>query len=244
MPTRTLRLRRLPALCLLITATLPAGAADFSFIYDGHTYLVSETNRTWQAAATNAASRQIAGAPGHLAVIESAAENQAIFNQLLANITPAQFNSTRAADGGNGAYVWIAANDIVVDGTWVWDGDGTGPAPAIPFFQGTGASGSSVGGRYQNFGHYPTLATQWEPDNAVSGLQDAAGMGLDNWPRGFAGEWNDVRPDDALWSVIEFDAVPEPASMLVVLVGLGVTALRRRRRNMTQTRPSREKKRG
>jgi hypothetical protein len=229
MPTRTSRLGCLAALCLLITTTLPA-RADFSFSYAGHTYLVSQTNRTWQAAATNAASRQFAGAPGHLAVIESAAENQAVFNQLLANIPPAQFDLTRAADGGNGAYVWIAANDIAVEGTWVWDGDGTGPGAAIPFWQGTGASGSSIGGLYQNFGHYPTATTQWEPDNAAGGLQDAAGIGLANWPRGFAGEWNDVRADDALWALIEFDAVPEPSSILVALVGLGITALRRRPR--------------
>jgi hypothetical protein len=238
MPTRTSRLCCLPALGLLIAATLPARAADFSFTYAGHSYLVSEINRTWQAAASNAASRQLGSVPGHLAVIETAAENQAVFNQLLANIPTAQFDRTRAADGGNGAYVWIAANDILVEGSWVWDGDGTGPAPAVPFWQGTGASGSPIGGRYQNFGHYPSPTTQWEPDNAAGGLQDAAGIGLDNWPRGFAGEWNDVRPDDALWSVIEFDAVPEPSSMLVAFVGFSLTALRRRRRNTTQTRAS------
>ena len=102
MPTRIPRLRFLPALCLLVTTTLPA-RADFTFTHDGHTYLVSQTNRNWQAAATNAASRQLAGVPGHLAVIESAAENQAVFSQLLANITLAQFDRTRAPDGGNGS---------------------------------------------------------------------------------------------------------------------------------------------
>src|SRR3982751_396267 len=154
---------RLPSLCLLtILIATTFARADFSFIYSGHNYLISQTNRTWQAAATNAASRQFAGATGHLAIIESAAENQAIFNALLANIPSSQFSQTIAPDGGNGSYVWIAANDIVVDGTWVWDGDGTGPSPAIPFFQGTGAAGSSINGLYQNFGHFPTLATQWE----------------------------------------------------------------------------------
>ena len=230
-PTRTPRLSCLAALCLLVvTTTLPA-RADFSFTHAGHTYVVSQTNRAWQAAATNAASRQVAGAAGHLAVIESAAENQAIFSQLVANIPANQFNRTVAADGGNGSYVWIAANDIAVEGTWVWDGDGTGPAPAVPFWRGTGASGAPVGGLYQNFGHYPTPIAQWEPDNAAGGLQDAAGMGLANWPRGFAGEWNDVRPDNALWSVIEFDAVPEPSSMIVAFVGFSLLALRRRPRN-------------
>jgi hypothetical protein len=139
MPTRSSLLGRLPALCLLTTliATAFPARADFSFIYAGHDYLVSQTNRTWQAAATNAASRQFAGAAGHLAIIESAAENQAIFSQLVANIPSSQFNLTVASDGGPGSYVWIAANDISVEGTWVWDGDGTGPSPAIPFFQGS-----------------------------------------------------------------------------------------------------------
>jgi hypothetical protein len=227
MPTRRPFLRCLPALGLLVTTTL-AARADFSFTHAGHAYLVSQTNRSWQAAATFAASRQIPGASGHLAVIESAAENQAVFGQLVANIPAAQFDRTRAPDGGNGAYVWIAANDIAVEGTWVWDGDGSGPGPAVPFWQGTGASGSPVGGLYRNWGHYPTPSTQWEPDNAAGGLQDAAGMGLADWPRGFAGEWNDVRADNALWSVIEFDAVPEPSSMLAALVGFSIAALRRR----------------
>ena len=235
MATRPPRLCFLPALGLLITTALPA-RGDFSFTHGGHTYLVSQTNRTWQAAATDAASRQFAGVSGHLATIESAAENQAVFNQLLANIPAAQFDLTRAPDGGNGAYVWIGANDIAVEGAWVWDGDGPGPGASIPFWQGTGASGSSVGGLYQNWGHYPTPTTQHEPDNGAGGLQDAGGIGLANWPRGFAGEWNDVRADNALWSVVDFDAVPEPSSMLVASVGFGITALRRRPRNTKRGR--------
>src|SRR3954468_14675776 len=131
MPTRTPRLGCLAALCLLITTPLPA-RADFSFTHAGHTYLVSQTNRSWQAAATDAASRQFAGVPGHLAIMDSAAENQAVFNQLLANIPAAQFSRTVAPDGGNGSYVWIAANDIAVEGTWVWDG-ATAAAPRPPF---------------------------------------------------------------------------------------------------------------
>jgi hypothetical protein len=216
-----------PAACIL-ALILPA-RADFTFVHNGHTYLLSQTNRTWQAAATDAASRQFAGTTGHLAVIESSAENQAVFGQLLANITPAQFDNTRAPDGGNGAFVWIAANDIATEGAWIWDGDGNGAG--TQFWQGTGASGSSVGGLYQNWGHFPTPTTQHEPDNGAGGLQDAAGIGLANWPRGFAGEWNDVRADNTLWYLVEFDAIPEPSSALLVALtaGLWVAAGRRRR---------------
>ena len=226
-PTRAHRPHRLTPLALLTCAlTLPAHA-DFTFTHAGHTYLVSQTNRTWQAAANDAASRQLFGTPGHLAVIESATENQAIFNALLANITPAQFDQTRAPDGGNGVYVWIAANDIAAEGTWIWDGDGNGVG--TPFWQGTGASGSSVGGLYQNWGHFPTPTTQHEPDNGAGGLQDAGGIGLANWPRGFAGEWNDVRADNALWALVEFDAVPEPSAILFIALAVGCLTGRRSR---------------
>src|SRR5687768_1715846 len=207
-------LRLFTAACALAIAGAARG--DFMFVHDGHTYRVVQTNRTWQAAALDAASRQFAGVPGHLAVIETAAENQAIFGQLLANIPPAQFDQTRAPDGGNGVYVWIGANDVNIEGAWVWDGDGNGAG--TPFWQGTGASGSSVGGAYQNWGHFPTPTTQHEPDNGAGGLQDAGGIGLANWPRGFAGEWNDVRADNSLWYLVEFDAVPEPSSAFVLTV--------------------------
>ena len=208
--------RLLPAFCVLAVAGPARG--DFTFIHDGHTYRVVQTNRTWQAAASDAAFRRLAGVPGHLAVIESAAENQAIFAQLLANIPTAQFDLTRAPDGGNGAYVWIGANDLNIEGAWIWDGDGNGAG--TPFWQGTGASGNSVGGAYQNWGHFPTPTQQHEPDNGAGGLQDAGGIGLANWPRGFAGEWNDVRADNSLWYLVEFDAVPEPS--FAILLGLGM----------------------
>ena len=225
MPPASLPRRLLPALGLF---AIPVSArADFTFVHGGHTYRVVQTNRTWQAAATDAASRRFAGLPGHLAVIESAAENQAIFSQLLANITPAQFDSTRAPDGGNGVYVWIAANDLATEGAWIWDGNGDGAG--TPFWQGTGATGNSVGGAHQNWGHYPTPTTQHEPDNGAGGLQDAGGIGLANWPRGFAGEWNDIRADNNLWYLVEFDAVPEPSAAVLIGLAAGWWGIARRR---------------
>jgi len=126
--------------------------ADFNFVHGDHSYLVVEQRRSWAAAAADAASRQLFGSPGYLAIIDTAAENQAIFAQLAnpANIPPAEYVNTQAPDGGNGIYVWIAANDLLAEGRWVWDtnGDGLG----THFYQGEGrAGGMAVGGLYNNW---------------------------------------------------------------------------------------------
>jgi hypothetical protein len=201
--------------------------ADFNFTHGDHSYLVVEQRRNWAAAAADAATRQFFGSPGYLTIIDSAAENQAVFTQLAnpANIPPAEYPNTQAPDGGNGIYVWIAASDILTEGRWVWDtnGDGLG----TQFYQGEGRfGGAAVGGLYNNWGRFG--GAPWEPDNAQSGLQDAAGIGILNWPRGNAGEWNDVRADNNLYYIVEFDAVPEPSSFLLVSLASGILLLRRR----------------
>lgn len=213
-------------------------AAANSFEFGGHSYLVVEQNRTWLNAAVDAATRQVAGAQGYLAIIDSKAENDAVFTQLLAAIPPAEFNKTRAPDGGNGVYVWIAATDRVTEGQWIWDGAGAGAG--VQFWQGTGNGGGSiVGGLYNNWGHDPrNPQQQWEPDNAVGGLQDAAGIGLANWPRGFAGEWNDVRADNSLYYVVEFNAVPEPSTFaLFTLAAICLGASRLPVGSLVRTNP-------
>src|SRR5262245_33094359 len=194
-----------------------SACADFEFLHAGHGYQVVTQGRTWQAAANNAVSRQRFGVAGHLAVIENAAENTAIFNQLIANIPAAQFVNTRAPDGGNGFFVWIAANDLAVEGNWIWDGEGDGTGQQ--FWQGLGnAGGSPVGGQYHNWGTFN--GGPWEPDNGAGGLQDAGGIALANYPRGLAGQWNDVRADNSLYYIVEFNAVPEPGSAVLLMFGL------------------------
>jgi hypothetical protein len=188
--------------------------ADFNFVHGDHSYVVVEQRRTWAAAAADAAARQQFGLPGYLAVIDTAAENQAIFSQLTdpLNIPPAEYSNTLAPDGGNGIYVWIGATDRVTEGSWIWDGDVDNVGDV--FYQGEGRfGGMAVGGRYSNWGRFSNAP--WEPDNAVSGLQDAAGIGILNWPRGNAGEWNDIRADNTLYYVVEFNAVPEPTSIVL-----------------------------
>jgi hypothetical protein len=220
--------------------------ADFDFVHGGHSYVVVEQRRNWAAAAADAATRQLFGVSGYLAIIESAGENQAIFTQLAnpANIPPAEYSNTQAPDGGNGIYVWIAGTDRVTEGRWIWDGDGDNVGEH--FYQGEGRfGGSAVSGHYHNWGRFS--GAPWEPDNAQNGPQDAAGIGILNWPRGNAGEWNDVRADNTLYYVVEFNAVPEPQSLVLAAVGcfvIGVSVLRARGRRRSELRSSRKSSSG
>lgn len=211
---------RVSLVCLSMLGALACcrpATADFSFVHGGHSYLVVEQNLTWQAAAVDAATRQVGGSPGYLTVVEDAAENSAIFNQLVANIPPAEFDLTRAPDGGNGVYVWIGANDLDIEGRWTW-GRGGCRDLCSAFYQGQGnAGGGPVDGRYHNWGTFNGAA--WEPDNGAGGLQDAGVMALADYPRGLASQWNDVRADNLLYYVVEFNAVPEPATLTLLIVG-------------------------
>src|SRR5437773_2122126 len=122
------RLRMAVALSLALLAAGNAGA-DFSFIYNGHTYQFIQENRAWLSATSAAKARTVAGSPGY----------------------PAQINN----------------------------------------------------------------------------LQDAAGISLDGWPLGVAGQWNDVNETNTLYYLAEFNAVPEPSVLGCAFLLL---ALRRRRR--------------
>jgi hypothetical protein len=223
------------AAAILVASLLACTAhADFGFQHGGHSYLVVQQERTWSGAAADAASRQFAGLAGYLTIIESAAENSAIFDQLVANIPLAEYANTQAPDGGNGYFVWIAANDLAVEGNWIWDGDGDGVGQL--FYQGRGnAGGMPVGGLYHNWGTYN--GGPWEPDNGAGGLQDAGGIALANYPRGLAGQWNDVRADNTLYYIVEFDAIPEPATVALVLVVTACVSFRTRNRPNVPGRP-------
>jgi hypothetical protein len=213
--------------CALLWMLGSEARADFMFSFGGHSYQLVQQNRNWLNAAADAASRNSNGAPGGLAVIETAAENQAIRDALLANLPSSTFSSTIAPDGGQRAYVWIGGSDRVTEGTWLWDANGDGAG--IPFWQGTGATGAAVSGRYHSWGN--PGATQREPDNSQN-LQDALGMSLNGWPFGVAGEWNDVNEANTLFYVVEFTPVPEPSTIVIAAMGLSamvVVAQRRRR---------------
>jgi hypothetical protein len=200
------------AVALLCTAS---ARADFQFVYGGHTYLAVTTPRTWSRAAIDATFRDFAGATGALARIDDQAENDAIFAALSANIPSAEFANTDAPDGGGGAYVWIGATDRINEGDWLWDGDGDAVGDA--FWSGD-ENGAAVGGLYNNWGRNPG---QTEPDNFqhTLGDQDGAGISLNGWPLGSAGQWNDVNVINQLYYLVEFAAVPEPAAIVLLALG-------------------------
>ena len=186
-------LKYIPVMMLILTTT---GYADFQFIFNDHTYQVITKSSSWEAASAAARSKTVDGVQGYLAHIDNLQENTAIFDQLMANISRSDFGNTSAGfEGGGAAYVWIGANDISTEGTWVWVDDGT------QFWRG-GTGGSSVDGRFNNW------PLGFEPDNFRQ--QDAAGITLTGFPLdippwGAPGQWNDVDINNNLYYVVEFD---------------------------------------
>ena len=179
---------------------LPAGAhADLVFEHGGHTYKLVELPATWDEATAAAKAMTLAGDPGYLARIDSAAENQAILEAVSSHLSPAQLANSIPNDGSEAAFVWLGGSDAEREGQWTWTNNGD------PFWKGD-FNGSPVGGRYTNWGI--------QPDNA-GGAEDALAMGLADWPEPFydlgaTGQWNDLEAGNKLVYVVEFDAVSEP----------------------------------
>ncbi len=175
-----------------VTPSTCANPANiYTFQYNGKTYELVRENKTWTEAAACAVERG-----GYLAEINDAAENTAIFNELMNN-AGITLSNTVSNSGGAASYVFLGGNDIDAEGTWVWNGNND--AITTQFWQGD-ASGLPVNGLYNNWGI--------EPDNF--GNQDALGLGLNVWPQptgglGTAGQWNDIPATDALYYLIEFD---------------------------------------
>lgn len=177
-------------LCAFVQA--PASAADLDFQFGGNSYqIITSTPLSWGDAAAAAETSSNDGVFGHLCIIDSDAENGAIFDAMVA----AGVN-TVATDGGGGVYGWLGGSDDsssisgAAEGEWFW-------VDLVQFWSG-GQSGSSVGGAYSNWGR------PQEPDN-WNNFQDHLGLSINGWPFGDAREWNDVNGNNALAYCIEYE---------------------------------------
>jgi hypothetical protein len=178
--------------CSTSTLTVAQCASEsniYAFSYDGTNYEIVKEAKNWEDAAACAVERG-----GFLAIINSAEEQEAIYNAANTDAGIVVENTT-APDGGGGSYIWLGGTDKAAEGDWIWDGNDDGSGEQ--FWQGTSAAtgGTPVGGIYSNWGN--------EPDDFGSG-QDALGLALTNWPLGTSGQWNDVASSNTLYFVIEY----------------------------------------
>jgi hypothetical protein len=159
----------------------------FTFKVGTQVYRLIEQAKSWDAANSYAS-----GIGGHLATIDSASENAAVYAAIAHHLTVSTHSVPVSEDGGGAAYLWLGLNDIAQEGNYVWS-DGSKST-------------------FRNWGK-GTLGA--EPDNA--GNQDAVGLALEGWPRelsgalGTAAQWNDIDRASQLWSIVEFNAFAKTA---------------------------------
>ncbi len=156
------------------------------FGFNGKNYEIIKENATWLEAQSCANERG-----GYLAEINSEGENNAIFSAL--NNADITLKSTVSEDGGGASYIWIGGNDLDDEGKWFWAHSNT------QHWEGD-ANGSPVNGLYNNWGT--------EPDNFAN--QDCLGIAITQWPLGSGslgspGQWNDLKKNNMLYYVIEYD---------------------------------------
>ena len=184
---------------------LPAGVfADLIFEHDDHTYKLVVSPATWDDAKASAEAMSLGGNAGYLARIDSEDENGAIIAALVEHLIPAQLANTIPNDGSEAPFVWLGGSDADVEGSWAWTNN------SDLFWRGD-FNGSSVGGRYSNWG--------LQPDNA-GGAENALAIGMADWPEPFydlgaAGQWNDLEEGNALFYLVEFDTTVEPMRLVL-----------------------------
>jgi len=166
--------------------TVTVSSSIISFTFNESDYEIVTNNMTWIEAAAFAVIRG-----GELARINDANEQNGIFAAL--NNASLNINNTVAPDGGVASYIWIGANDLATEGSWIWDGDNN--QEGDQFWMGL-QNGSPVDDLYSNWGD--------EPDDFGSG-QDGLGLALTNWPLGVAGQWNDIDHTNELFFLIELN---------------------------------------
>lgn len=158
----------------------------YTFQAVGQTYIVVKKRMNWKTAAAYAVEQG-----GYLWIVTNKAEEDAVYTEITEN-SGISTDLTVAPDGGMASYIWLGGNDMANEGDWIWDGKNSGTG--TQFWKGT-ADGEAMNDQYTNWGN--------EPDNYTN--QDALGIAITDWPLGKAGQWNDIKDDNMLYFVIEFD---------------------------------------
>lgn len=196
---------------LILCLNLNIIKADYTFSANGKSYKIVETKKSWTDAASYASN-----SGGYLVEIGSQTEQNVIWDAIV-NGAKIDKNYVSVSDGGSASFIWIGANDIATEGTWIWDGDNSGSG--VNFWKGQGTNGNNDGqiinGCYNNWGGLQQHGNSQEPDNYMNN-QDAAAIGVEPWPRnngilGQGGEWNDLNVNDQIYFIIEYDYSGKPA---------------------------------
>jgi hypothetical protein len=135
-----------------VASAILASNIQASKTFNDHTYALTSAAMTWAQAKDNATALG-----GYLATLNTKAENVWIWNQFETQ-------------------VWIGANDIDTEGTWVWD-------------NGTTSDDGGISDNISAGAKWPDGTVKWKPGEPSNGLgvEDCALI------RDSSGVWNDVR---------------------------------------------------
>ena len=166
-----------------LNAAEQGSAQNLFSLFNGHSYQIINTPKSWSEAEEYAAS-----IGGRLLVINSFQENVFI-EKLMSNYGQV------APDGGGAEYHWLGASDSINENNWAWADGSTLETSKIAgrAFWGDGA-GHGTGGS--------------EPDNFNN--QDCLAMAVTAWPvanpgfYGAAGQWNDIDCNNSLNFIVEY----------------------------------------
>ena len=161
-----------------VASALLSANIQGSETYNAHTYAMTSTAMTFAEAKAAAAA-----VGGYLTTVNTKAENTFLTNKFYAAY-------------GNSA-LWIGANDIATENTWVWDnGTTSGDNGVTDNICGTGCNPTSNA-------EWPDGTRKWnwsgngEPNNL--GGEDCANITRSD------GTWNDLDCDRDQYGIIEFD---------------------------------------
>ena len=161
-----------------VGSALLSASIQGSETYNAHTYAMTSAAMTFAEAKAAAAA-----VGGYLTTVNTKAENTFLTNEFYAAY-------------GNKA-LWIGANDIATENTWVWDnGTTSGDSGVTDNICGTGCNPKSTA-------EWPDGTRKWnwsgfgEPND--SGGEDCANITRSD------GTWNDLDCDRDQYGIIEFD---------------------------------------